>query len=73
MIIGLLKAQPDGINVRNIILNISCNTHLKHYKIYTFILQKVKKPPDVFCTHLFFASERILIFVGIFYIGYTGY
>ena len=28
--------------------------------------KKVKKPPDGFCTHFFFASSIILIFGGIF-------
>ena len=27
---------------------------------------KVKNPPDVFCTHIFFASKTILIFGGLF-------
>ena len=31
-----------------------------------FILQKLKKPPDRFFTHLFFASAIILIFGGLF-------
>ena len=31
-----------------------------------FILQKVKKPPNGFCTYLLFASAIILIFGGLF-------
>ena len=42
------------------------NTHLKHSKPYTFSLQKVKKPPDGFCTNIVFASETILIVGGLF-------
>ena len=44
----------------------SWHTHIKHSKPYMLILQKFKKPPVVFCTHLFFASETILIFGGVF-------
>ena len=40
-------------------------THLKHSKTYKRFKTKVKKPPDRFCTHLFFASSVILIFGGI--------
>ena len=39
---------------------------MKHSKPYTFILQTVNKPPDVFFTHIFFDSKIILIFSGIF-------
>ena len=44
----------------------SCHTYLKNSKPYIFILQKVKKPPDGFLTHIFFASAIILIFGGLF-------
>ena len=60
------KYQPYGRNVIEILLKSSWNTHLKHSNPYTFILKKVKKPPYGFHTHLFFASEIILIFGGIF-------
>ena len=56
MILIPVKYQPDGSNVREIIFKISWHEHIKHSKPYTFILQKVNKPPDGFCTHLFFAS-----------------
>ena len=64
MIIIPLKAQPDYINVREIILKSSWNTHLKHSNPYTFFF-KLNKPLDVFCTHLLFSSGIILIFGGI--------
>ena len=48
------------------ILQISWKTHLKHSKLYTFILPKVKKPPYGFFTHLLFESAIILIFGGFF-------
>ena len=38
----------------------------KNSKPYTFILQKVIKPPNLSCTRLLFESEIILIFSGIF-------
>ena len=38
----------------------------KHSKMYTFILQLFKKPPDGFCTHPLFASSITLIFGGLF-------
>ena len=44
MIISTVKSQPDGIDVRVILLKKSCHTHLKHFKPYKFILQKAKKP-----------------------------
>ena len=40
VIITPLWVQPDGRNVREILLKRSCHTHLKHSKTYTFILQK---------------------------------
>ena len=66
MVLSTVKTQPDGRNVTEILLKISWNTHLKHYKPYMFILQKVNKPPYGFCTNLFFASAIILIFVVYF-------
>ena len=36
------------------------------FQAINIYLQKAKKPPVVFCTHLFFASEIILIFIGLF-------
>ena len=60
------KTQPDGRKVTEIILKSSWHKHLKHSKPYTFILQKVKNPSDEFFTHLYFASEIILIFCVIF-------
>ena len=65
MIISPVKSQPYGSNVIKIMLKISWHTHLKHSKPQIFTLQKVKNPPDGFCTHLFFASSVILIFGGI--------
>ena len=44
------KYQLDGRNFKEIILNSTWYTHLKHSEQYTFILQKLKKPPDRFCT-----------------------
>ena len=41
-------------------------THLKNSNSYTFILQKLKKPPDGLFANIFFASEIILNFSGIF-------
>ena len=66
MIISSVNAQSYGINVGDIIIKISWHTHLKHYMPYTFILQKVNKSPDGFCTHIFFALKMILIFGGIY-------
>ena len=66
MIISTVKYQPDGINVIEILLKSSWYTHQKHFKTYLFILQKVKNPPDGFCTNLFFASATILQFGGLF-------
>ena len=66
MILNPVKHQLDGIHVREIVLKSSWYTHIKHSKPYTFILQKVKKPPDLFCTHLFFDSAMIIIFIGLF-------
>ena len=62
MIISTVKSQPDGINVRGILLKRSCHTHLKHFKPYKFILQKAKKPPK----RLLFAPSIILIVGGLF-------
>ena len=39
----------------------------KNSNPYIFILQKVKKPPDGFFTHIFFALSIILIFGGSFF------
>ena len=61
-----VKSQPDGINVRENLLKISWHTHIKNSKPYTFILQKVKNPPDGFCTHILFVPSIILIFGGLF-------
>ena len=36
MILSPVKSQPDGRNVREILLKISWHTHLKHSKAYTF-------------------------------------
>ena len=66
MILIPVKYQPDDNNVREIILKSSSHTHLKYSKLYTLILQKVKKPPDEFFTNILFASEIILIFGGLF-------
>ena len=66
MILIPISYQPDGINVREILLKISWDTHLKHSKPYIFILQKVKKPTYGFCTRLFFVSTIIIICGGIF-------
>ena len=65
MILSSVKYQPDGNNVTKIILKISFKTHLKHSNPYMFISKKVKKPPDGFFTHLFFALATILLF-GVF-------
>ena len=62
IIIIPVKYQPDCSNVRSVLPKISWHTHLKYSKTYIFILQKVKKPLDLFCTHLFFASAIIIIF-----------
>ena len=69
IILNPVKYQLDVRNVTEILLNISCHTHLKHSKPYMFILQKLKKPTDGSVTHLFFASAIILVFVVYFYIG----
>ena len=61
-----VKYQAYGINVTEIIPKSSWHTHLKHYKPYMFILQKLKKPQNGLCTNLFFDSEIILIFGGLF-------
>ena len=66
IILSPVKYQLDGINVTENILKISCHTYLKHSKPYIFILQKVKKPPDGFLTHLLFSSANILTFGGLF-------
>ena len=66
MILSTLKVQTDNRNVRENLLKISSHTHPKHSKPYIFILQNSNKPPDVFCTHLFFSSSTILIFGGLF-------
>ena len=66
MIISVVKYQPDGRNSTEIILNISWQTQLEHSKPYIFTLKTVNKPPDVFCTHILFASSIILIFGGLF-------
>ena len=39
----------------------------KNSETYTFILQKTKKPPDRFFTHILFVSTTILIVGGIFF------
>ena len=41
------------------------HTHITFQAIHIYFA-KVKKPPDEFCTHLFFASTIILIFGGLF-------
>ena len=66
MIISPVKYQLDGRNVTEIILKISCHTHLKHSEPCMFILKKLKKPPDGLFTNIFFASAIILIFGGLF-------
>ena len=71
MIIIPVKTQLYDSNAIEIPLKNSLHKHLKHSNPYTFILHKVKKPPDGFCDHLFFDSEIILIFGGLFYIGPT--
>ena len=38
----------------------------KQFQPHMFILQKLKNPPNVFFTHLFFASAIIQIFSGLF-------
>ena len=40
IIISPVKSQPDGINVREVLLNISWSTHLKHYNPCIFIYRK---------------------------------
>ena len=60
MIISPLKAQPDFINVTEILLKSSWRTHLKNSKPYIFILQKVKSPQNEVFTHLFLDSSIIL-------------
>ena len=62
-----VKAQPYGSNTKEIILKISWHINLKNSKPYTYILQKLKNPPDGFCTHQLFASTIILIFGGLFF------
>ena len=66
MILRPLKYQPYLSNVRSIPPQSSWHAHLKHFKPYTFILQKLKKPPDGFRYCLFFALEIIMIFGGLF-------
>ena len=66
MLISPVKYQPYGINIEYILPKRACHTHLKHSNPYTFILQKLNKPSDILCTHIFFASEIILIFSGVF-------
>ena len=61
MIISTLKNQPYRSNVTEILLKSYWKKHLKQFKTYMFILQKVKKPLDVFFTNFFIASEIILI------------
>ena len=59
MNLSTLKAQPDGIKVREILLKSSWSTHLKYSNPYIFIYKKVNNPPYIFCTHLFFVSATI--------------
>ena len=66
MILSPVISQPYGSNVRENLLKRSRHTDLKHSNPYTFILQKFKNPPDIFFTHIFFASETMLIFGGLF-------
>ena len=61
-----VKVKSYSSNVTEIILNISCHTHLNIYMPCTFILQQVKKPTNGFCTHLFFKSSTIVAFGGKF-------
>ena len=60
-----VKDQPYGIYFKEILPKSSWHTHLKHSNSYTFILQKVKNPPDGFYTHLFFSLSIILLFIVI--------
>ena len=64
-ILGTVKSQQYGSNVKKIILKSICHTHLRHSKSHLITLQKANKPPDIFFTHLFFDSAIILIFGGI--------
>ena len=73
ILLSSVNFQPNGSNATEIMLNSLCHIDLKHSKLYTFIWQKSKKHPDGFCTHLFFASEIILLFGGLFYIVSPGY
>ena len=73
MILILVNTQPDGRNIKEIILNRSWHKHLKSFKTYTFILKKLKNHPDGFSTHIFFSSKIILNSVEYFHIGYIGY
>ena len=66
IILSTVKDQPYGINFKGILLNISWHTHQKNSNPYTFILQKLRNYPDVFYTHLLFASAIIQILSGVF-------
>ena len=66
MILSPVKAQPYGSNVTEILLKRSWHTHLKHSKPFMIILQKLKKTPDGFFSHVFFASAINLTFGGLF-------
>ena len=48
MILSSEKYLKSRSNVTEIILKRSWHTQLKHFKPYMLILQKVKKPQDVF-------------------------
>ena len=66
MILSPVKAQLDGSNITDNLPKSSCHTNLNYSKPYMFILQKVKKPPNIFCTHLLFASAIIAISICLF-------
>ena len=46
IIISTVKDRLDCRHVRENLLKSSQHTHLNHSKPYTFIFQKLKKPPD---------------------------
>ena len=62
----IISPQQEGSNFRKNLLNISWHTHLRHSNPYTFILQKVKKHPDGFVTHIFCLSNQPNIWWFIF-------
>ena len=65
MITSTLKSQPYDINVTEILLKSSWHTPKTSQAIHIYST-KVKKPLYGFFTHLFYSSETIQIFCGLF-------